>query len=140
MEYIDWNKVKYFSPDENWGDVNKVKPELIYKLDTMRDYIGKPIIVHNAFATSGHSYKSYHYLGMAVDCHIKGLNVIEQYLYAERFGWGGIGVYINVWEGLHLDIRPYSSRWACRRLNKKGENDYEALDYNFIKYAIDKIE
>lgn len=107
MANIDWTKIKYFKPTENWGDVNKVLPELVKTLDEFRAYVGKPIILHCAYDPNGHTSNSQHYLGRAVDIHIKGMNWRDQYYYAVKFGrWTGIGVYPD-WNnpGLHCDIR-----------------------------------
>lgn len=137
---IDWSKIRWFSPEENWGDIFKIHPQLVELLDRMREYAGRPIIIHEAYATSGHSPNSYHYLGMAADCHIKGLNVIDQYLIAERFPWGGIGVYgRDVWNrpGLHVDVRPGHARWGCMKV--EGKRKYVPLNAEFIEHLV-KLE
>lgn len=103
---LDWTKIKYFKESE-WGDVSKLEPNLIYLLDEFREFVGKPIVIHCAYDKNGHTTNSQHYLGKAVDFHIKGMNWRDQYYAAVRFGkWTGIGVYPD-WNnpGLHCDIR-----------------------------------
>lgn len=130
---MDWNKIKYFSPTENWGDINKVNPYLVIALDTLRDAVGKPIIIHCAYKTSGHSKNSMHYVGKAADIHIVGLSVVDQYLAAEKLGlFNGIGVYKH-WNnpGLHLDIRTQPARWG-----RNAAGVYVALDSKYIREAL----
>lgn len=102
----DWEKIKCFNLQENWGDPYRVHKELIFKLDAMREFCKKPIIIHCAFKTTGHSKQGYHPLGMAVDWHIEGMSLLDQFILASRF-FTGIGVY-PFWNnpGIHGDIRP----------------------------------
>lgn len=106
MDLKDWEKIKYFSREENWGDASKMSFTLVSMLDALREKTGKPIVIHAGYATSGHSLGSYHYQGKAADFHITGLSLLDQYLLAESIGFGGIGVY-PFWNnpGLHADIR-----------------------------------
>lgn len=131
---MDWTKIKYFSKDENWGDISKIQDDLIYRLDKMREYAGRPFIIHCAYELTGHSKNSYHKLGMAVDGHFKDINLIDQFLIADKFfGDAGIGIYgRDVWNnpGLHLDIRPYIARWAY----KKGA--YISISNEYFQYLI----
>ena len=109
-----WKKIRYFTPDEEWGNAGKVNPYLIIALDELRHKVGSPIIVHCAYSTSGHSKNSMHYEGKAVDFHIKGMSLVDQYLAAEKIGlFNGIGVY-PFWNnpGLHIDIRTKPARWG----------------------------
>lgn len=135
---IDWQQIRYFTPNENWGDVDLMAPELIYKLDAMREYINTPVII--SCGTQGqHSENSYHYKGEAVDVvvpsHKKSL--FDLYLSAERFNWGGIGLYPH-WTyrghqcgGLHLDIRQDHGRWIGV---KKGRSVlYHSLSLENLK-------
>jgi len=109
---IDWKSVKHFSPNENWGDVEKIEPQLIYKLERFRDVIGRPFVLHNAFSYAGHSNKSQHYLGRAGDGHVEGVDLLDMFLVAEKLEFNGIGLYD--W-GIHLDVRiaDTPARW-CR--------------------------
>lgn len=151
MKPNDWKLLKYFSINENWGDPNKMDPVLMFTLDEFRHFVNKPIVVHCGWEASGHSENSLHYQGKAVDIHVEGMHVLDQYLAAERFdSFNGIGIYgPDVWKnpGLHLDTRPLikkiaaDSRWACRMLGSLGENarstrTYVPLDKDYISYLI----
>lgn len=111
----DWENIRFFSPEEAWGDPYKMDHNLIIRLDQLRELAGKPIIIHCGYATEGHSLNSFHYKGMAADLHIEGYSLLDQYLLAEQAGpFGGIGVYPD-WSrpGLHLDVRPGPhKRWG----------------------------
>ena len=127
-----WKRLKYFNPKESWGDPERINPRLLILLDALREYIKVPIIIH--CGTQGkHSANSYHYKGMAVDCHAKGINLFDFYLAAERFYFTGIGVYPE-WNnpGLHLDIRPCDvgcpqARWG------RVDGEYVPLNSEFFK-------
>ncbi len=116
--------------------------ELILRLEALREFVGRPVIIHEAFATSGHAPNSQHYLGNAVDLHIEGFSLIEMYLAAERFNFTGVGLYgPDVWRnpGLHLDVRPLAkgqpgARWGCRMV--EGKRVYGPLDEGFIRQII----
>lgn len=114
MKESDWERITHFSPKENWGDPQKMSFVLIRMLDEMRERSGSPIIIHEGYATSGHSPNSYHYQGRAVDFHIQEMDLLDQYLWAERLEFRGIGVY-PYWNnpGLHVDIRAgKKAAWA----------------------------
>lgn len=133
---MNWSKVKHFTEKENWGSPSLMDYDLIYGLDALREYVGLPVIIHCGYATKGHSKKSWHYTGHAVDCHIENMSILDQYLAAERFGFGGIGVYPYwVKPGLHLDTRhlaPYEkgARWVG--VMKDRKQIYLALDEGTI--------
>jgi uncharacterized protein YcbK (DUF882 family) len=108
-----WKQIKYFSPQENFGDPSKMDFRLIWLLDRLREAIDEPIIIHCGYETSGHSENSYHYKGRAVDFHFKKsewLNFKDlTKLVRNHWYWvGGIGVYPH-WrqKGFHVDTgRP----------------------------------
>lgn len=114
MKPEDWERIDHFGPGEKWGDASMMRMALLLPVDQLRGLAETPAIVHAGYAIGGHSRGSYHYFGMAVDLHLVGLSLLEQYLLAERVGFGGIGCY-PFWSspGLHLDIRPpqFHYRW-----------------------------
>ncbi len=114
----------YFSDTEL--TCNDMNSELIERLYRLRRYIDREIIIHSGYrkGDSGQHGKK-----KAFDIHIEGLNVIDQYLIAERFGFNGIGVY-PYWNnpGLHIDVRNQHARWGR---NKAGM--YVKLDQIFLK-------
>jgi len=132
-----WEAMRHFRPDsklDKWGDPFKISSRLIFALDNLREYVGKPIYVHCAWEPRDKG--GWHPSGNAVDVHIKGLHVVDQFLVASKFdSFNGIGVY-PWWRspGLHLDDRPHStelqedSRWGS---TKAGV--YVALSWKFLK-------
>jgi len=110
-----WKKIKYFSPRENWGNPEKMDFSLLEKLDLLRDTIGVPIFINKAWADRAkreHAPRSLHYEGKAVDCCAPKISLLEFFLFALRFDFGGIGLY-PFWNrpGLHLDIRTGLALW-----------------------------
>jgi len=141
MTKEEWQEIEYFSPTENWGDPGKMDFRLICRLDLLREYIGVPIYIH--CGTQGkHLAKSYHYMDpcKAVDCSCEDISLLDFYLSAERFVFGGIGIY-PYWKrpGLHLDIRGVIAcpigwaRWG--RVN----SNYVPLSAEFIENHVLKI-
>jgi len=129
MTKEDWKSVRYFTPDE-WGDWGQVDRELIFLLDSIRHNAKKPVVIHCAYATAGHSEHSYHYRGMAVDFHILGMHVVDQFLLASQYSEvGGIGVY-PYWRspGLHIDLRPGRTMWG-----RTAKGTYLPLTWDFIQ-------
>ena len=106
MTKNEWNQIEHFDPKEKWGDSEKMSFELLKRLDALREFCGHRIIIHCGYAVNGHTKDSQHYLGRAADFHIAGVSLVNQYLLAERFNFGGIGVYPE-WNnpGLHCDVR-----------------------------------
>jgi len=111
--------------------------ELLKRLDALREFVGHPIIIHCGYATNGHTKHSQHYLGKAADFHILNMNLINQYLMAERFMFTGIGIYPD-WKhpGLHCDVRykdheQPQDRWA--RINGR----YVFLNANVLKLILE---
>lgn len=133
-----WKVVHYFKPEE-FGAID-MDGILIYTLDNMRKFVNKKVIIHCGYEerTTG----GYHPKKCAVDLHIEGLNVIDQFLVACRFdNFNGIGIY-PYWNspGLHLDTRPknlcklYDSRWGCNR-----QGTYVPLNAKFIQEIVDYL-
>jgi len=133
-----YEQLRYFNVDENWGEPSKVNPFLLLILDELRHYIGHSFIIHNAFATSGHSENSQHYLGNAVDYHIKGISFKSavdktlkhlskmKFLNNQIIDYCGIGIYPE-WNnpGFHLDVRGYQASWG------RIKNKYVSFDYAY---------
>jgi len=137
MTKEQWTRIRHFGPEEAWGDPYKMSFRLIFILDRLRDFTGKVIVVHFGIQGS-HSKNSWHPKGKAVDCHAEGMSLLDFYLTAERFPFGGIGVY-PCWNhpGLHLDIRPISekrrdpeARWG------RIHNSYVPLNAEFIRWYV----
>lgn len=115
-----WNRLKYFSEGENWGDPRKINGLLLLLLEAIRDILKMPIVIH--CGTQGkHVKNSQHYLGNAVDFHIVTnlpyrvqVKVMESILEGlqvdDRVGFG---IYPE-WNhpGFHLDVRGERARWG----------------------------
>ena len=116
---MDWSIVKHFTKGE-WGiHPELVDTKLIFLLDAIRHEYGKACIIHCAWAKAGHSSKSYHYLGKAVDFHFEDNDHKRQFELISSFPEaGGIGYYgPGVWNhpGFHIDIRPQRLYWTERK-------------------------
>ena len=130
-----WSTIKHFKPEEfNYPDefINNGGFVLLQKLDEFREFVGKPIIIHSDFRPGD---KGQHGKARAVDIHVKGMHVIDQFLCAEKSGlFTGIGIYPN-WNnpGLHLDIRILKEGEAYHRWGCWQTPIYVPLDMPFFK-------
>jgi uncharacterized protein YcbK (DUF882 family) len=100
--------------------------ELKRSLDELRDYVERPVIVHDAYRCDQHNAavslvsKSQHPLGTAADIEIPGLGLQQMYdaaLKVDAFKYGGIGVYDKNF--IHVDVRKGIARWSFIG-NKEG--------------------
>ncbi len=90
------------------------------QLQTLRDYIGKPIQVNSAWrseeynASIGGVKNSQHIMGRAADIVIKGMTpievskTIEELISKGDMLQGGLGIYSSF---VHYDIRGTKARW-----------------------------
>lgn len=114
MKIKDWSVFRHFKPTEKWGNPDEMEFELVKALDDFRDTKDTPLVIMEGFATSGHSERSYHYKGMAVDCRFVdpktklAKDLQFHTMAALQSPFGGIGIYTWGASGpfLHLDIRP----------------------------------
>ena len=119
--------------------IQSVDSTLISRLSSFDIFAEGHLVIHRLLDPSAGD-TSQHRLGFAADCHIEGLSVLDQYLMAERFNFGGVGVYgRDVWTrtpGLHLDTRPDfpCKKWGCRIVN--GKRAYVALDREFFLHLL----
>ena len=129
-----WTWIDHFTRHENWGDADLIDARLVLGLDQIRKYVGKKIVIHCGYEMRPQFSWHSHY--RAVDVHIDGMHVVDQFLVFSRFGIiNGIGVY-PCWNspGCHIDTRPtdkkfdFNSRWICF---KSGE--YKPLTWEHLK-------
>jgi hypothetical protein len=110
-----------FSKAEPWGDPDKVCGALLLVLFQVRELTGHAVVIHNAWATSGHADNSYHYKGLAADFHLDNLpfrDAVPLLLAAlgqlQLENFVGLGIYPD-WcnPGFHLDLRGFRARWRA---------------------------
>ncbi len=92
-----------------------IEPELINKLQALRDALSKPITVTSGYRCPTHNKnvggasQSRHMQGQAADIVVPGVSPAQVARAAERVGFGGIGIYAK--QGFtHVDIGP-RRRW-----------------------------
>lgn len=112
MTERNWDEVRHFRREEWIHDPDRVAWDVVLLADQMREDSGCAINIHVAWDASGHEVDSSHYTNAArefctgFDFHFVGMSLFDQYLFAERYPWNGIGVY-PFWNspGLHCDLR-----------------------------------
>jgi uncharacterized protein YcbK (DUF882 family) len=137
MSTVDWSRVRHFDRAEWVTDPDRVDARLVYLVDELREVVGQPIHIHVAWEEGGHVADSAHYAGRAVDLHMEGLTLAEQWLAAERFLFHGIGLY-PYWNypGLHLDTASESGAWAGRRWWRDRKGAYQPFDLAFLRNLV----
>ena len=144
----DWATTRHFGPTEWQKDPAKVHPDVVGLLDEYRETIGKPVVILVAWDPpgSGHVEDSAHPKGLAVDFYTVGVALLEQWLWAERFRWTGVGLYPwwrkevapGVHEripGLHCDLSPRPEHPELgRRWWRNAAGIYQPLDRAFLKW------
>ena len=129
---LTWGDVRWFTDadfDDSHG-VNKGKDmdmETVHRLDSLRGWVGCPIIITAGYDSQGHSTDSYHYKGKAIDIIIcTNMSIRQQWQYIKISGFNGVGVYPD-WKykdfrgGWHVDTRDIPQVW---RQVAKGEYFY----------------
>jgi hypothetical protein len=114
---------KYFWPEEFGAEAyENMEDAFLLKLYRFRVAIGAPMLIHEGYATSGHSTNSYHYKGRAVDFHFihDPATVRRVVVTAVKCGLHGIGIYPH-WNrpGFHLDDR-HPDKFQMWKRNEKG--------------------
>ena len=135
----DWSKIKHFKKSEWKKDPDKVEWSVIELADEMRSAAGKPILIHVAWDDAGHVQDSTHFgIATGFDFHFVGMTLLEQWLFAERFPWMGIGIY-PYWNnpGLHCDLRSLTEHANLgRRWWRDAAGHYKSLDREIIKILL----
>lgn len=110
----DWGKVRHFNVGEFGPRAELVHPTLVHIMDELRERSGWAIRINVAWAEKGHSEKSYHYTGQAIDFAFLRGSSLEQYCFLREFREiGGIGFYPE-WNtpGWHIDLRSGFLQWV----------------------------
>lgn len=108
FQYCEWDCKCGCSP-------TKHDTELSNKMQILRDYVGKPILLTSPYRCPSHNKRvgggsrSFHMDGKACDFIIEGVNVWEIGKICEAIGFNGIGVYDDGY--VHADVRPDSARY-----------------------------
>lgn len=106
-------KVKEFACNDGTDKI-LIDSELVEKLQIIREYFGKPVIINSAYRTSTYNKKvggatnSQHVLGKAADIRIASVKPSTVADFAKKIGFRGVGIYS--W-GCHLDTRVNTSYW-----------------------------
>ena len=124
-----WGNLEHFYQTEAWGDWMEMDVRLLFCLDRLRARLGRRINIHCGYEQSGHSPRSFHKYGMAVDFDVEGTKLSELFdlyrFFQSNWYFGGIGVY-PFWNnpGIHLDVGPVGRTWL-----RDKDNNY-IYDYN----------
>lgn len=132
-----WSQLKHFKREENWGNPELIRPQLLLALDKWADLLSSTVII--SCGTQGkHAPTSKHYSGEAVDVVLphNSRSLFDTYLMAERFNFSSIGLY-SYWKyndtvvgGLHLEVSDHVGRWISVEPGK-----YIALNKaNLVRY------
>jgi len=126
-----------FKVTEDWEKPYKINGLLLLMMYSLRQHTGTAIHINDAFARSGHSKESQHYIGNAVDFHF-----ITESSYLVQIKWVldfltnfqlssriGLGIY-PTWNhpGFHLDVRNEYARWGwLGKKDKLGKPIYDSF-------------
>ena len=93
----------------------KIDPELVRRLQKMRDEIGQPLIINSGYRCETHNRAiggakdSQHLYGRAADVSCPSIQVGRLHTLAEKhFSDGGVGKYPGY---VHVDTRGVKARW-----------------------------
>ena len=139
---VNWSIVRHFRREEWAKQPDSVLPDLVYLLDEVREDADAPILIHVAADDTGHVENSGHYpttatetLAVAVDFHIVGWSLLDQWLFAERYPFHGLGLYPH-WghPGLHADLRRLGVEHPKmgRRWWRDATGAYKPLDRELL--------
>ena len=136
----DWDKIKHFKKTEFSG-YDKMDSRVIETMEKLRVFLNAPIVIHEAYATKGHANGSKHYLGKAVDFHVKDMRVIDTLWGIETFlevndltNKSGLGMYLD-WNsiGFHLDLHAINKKRRWGRIKFEDEIRMVSLN-NTVAY------
>ena len=122
---ITWQYVKNFKRSEfdskdREGTGDLMHPLLVYRLDALRELVGRPFIINSGYRTIEHNKaiggapQSAHISGEAVDISTRKWSHEEKkdlVIYARQLGFNGIGVASTF---IHLDMKPRIAAWIYK--------------------------
>lgn len=110
-------RVREFHSKHDPSDLVKVDARLLYLLENIRNYVGKPVHINSGYRSPEYnatlknaSPRSQHCNGKAADIWVEGVtpkqiaDIAECYLGSS----GGIGIYKTF---THVDVRTSCARW-----------------------------
>lgn len=110
-------RVREFHSKHDPSDIVKVDERLLYLLENIRNYVGKPVHINSGYRSPEYnatlknaSPRSQHCNGKAADIWVEGVtpkqiaDIAECYLGSS----GGIGIYKTF---THVDVRTSCARW-----------------------------
>lgn len=106
-------KIKEFACKDGSDEI-KIDDELVEKLQILRSYYNRPLVINSGYRTNAHNIKvggsanSQHLLGKACDIVIKGITPNALGTMAKKIGFTGVGIYKDF---VHVDTRPTASYW-----------------------------
>ena len=119
------------------GIFRPTNPNLIYRLQNLRDKINKPINISSGIRCRKYNKKiggyinSPHLTGKAVDIHVRNMSLKELAINAKEVGFTRVGIYPDN-HFIHVDIiRPWKSASWIRR--KGRYTYYKTLEEALIK-------
>lgn len=92
----------------------KVDPELVEKLQALREKLGRTVVITSGYRTPEYNAKiggvsdSQHIRGKAADIKVASVSPEKVAQAAEEIGFDGIGIYDTF---THVDVRGYRARW-----------------------------
>ena len=122
------------------GKVEPIHPDLIKRLQKLRDRLGEPVYISSGGGLRCKKYnkqikgytRSPQLLGKAVDIHVKGYDIYDLAILARRGGFTRIGLYPDN-HFIHVDtVRPWKNASWVRR---KGIYIY----YKTLEIALEKL-
>jgi len=139
----DWSTIRHFKREEFVKDPDRISWDVVLLVDEMRDVAGTQIHIDVAWDNTGHVEDSSHYttsrdFSTAVDLYFLGWTLLDQWLFAERFPWNGIGLY-PYWSkpGLHLDLRKLGRDYP--HLGKRWWRDNAGIYRSFDRSMLSTI-
>jgi hypothetical protein len=148
---MKWKLLKYFYPNEAWGDPDKMNFMLLVLMDYFRASVpqGCKVKIHRGWSPD--NPKSLHYLAKAVDFHVIGCGFLDAEYHLKNFlirrglmKEVELGIYPD-WNdpGFHLGIQANGGTWAARyRQLESGRTEQyyigyrEGLDYAKKKFKV----
>jgi len=128
----DFRLYEFESPDTN--EV-KLDPELVIRLQGLRDLINLPIIINSGYRTEAHNkfikgtQQSFHLYGKAADIYISGYELQRLFEGCVYIGFRGVIVYESN-RFIHVDCRVGSYVVAPRdwKIKALAKNFFKGLD------------